>query len=183
MLGPAQLGAWVGRILGHLNSWQEISIRNKGYLHGMTVERLAREAEACLAPDPQGLILPDLHRRIEEHRARGDCLVLISGTLEPLLAVFSRVLRFDISLGTSLEAHDGVLSGEIAGEHPYGRAKRGLWEAIAAEHGLDARRSCAYANHASDLPLLEAVGSPIAVNPDRILRRTARRRGWTVLTL
>jgi phosphoserine phosphatase len=81
---------------------------------------------------------------------------------------------------TYLEAEDGRLTGRIVPPVCYGPGKVVWAERFAAEHRVDLSASYFYTDSITDLPLLEQVGHPVAVNPDPRLRRLARRQGWPV---
>lgn len=90
--------------------------------------------------------------------------------------------RLDLSggLGTEIERCDGVWTGRVSGPVLHGPAKAAAVARLAAARGWDLRRCAALSDGAADLPLLEQVGRPIAINPDRALRRQATRRGWPI---
>ena len=90
------------------------------------------------------------------------------------------VLAMDGAIGTPSEVVDGVYTGRLAGPFVYGEGKAKALRAFAAEKGIDLERSWAYSDSASDLPMLQAVGHPVAVNPDAELEELARRDGWDV---
>ncbi|MHB8681573.1 MAG: HAD-IB family hydrolase [Acidimicrobiales bacterium] len=117
--------------------------------------------------------------RVRAHRALGHRTVLITGALdfvvEPLRPLFDEVVC--ASLG---EAPDGTLTGRLHRLPPTGEARALVLAEYAAAEGLDLGESIAYADSASDLPLLECVGFPVAVNPEAKLAAIARRRGWHV---
>ena len=81
---------------------------------------------------------------------------------------------------THLVSEDGRLTGEVMPPVCYGPGKVVWGERFAAEHGVDLSASYFYTDSISDLPLLERVGQPVAVNPDPRLRRLARKRGWPI---
>ena len=113
-------------------------------------------------------------RRVREHRAAGHRTVLVTGALdfviEPLKPLFDDVVC------ASLGEVGGRLTGELVQAPPTGEARA----EYADSHGLRLDESVAYADSASDLPMLEAVGFPVAVNPEAKLAAIARRRGWHV---
>jgi fatty acyl-CoA reductase len=117
-------------------------------------------------------------RRVREHRAAGHRTLLITGALdvviEPLRPLFDDVVC--ARLGES----NGRLTGELVSAPPTGEARAQVMFDYAAEHRLDLAESVAYADSASDLPMLEAVGHPVAVNPETKLAAIARKRGWHV---
>jgi phosphoserine phosphatase len=79
------------------------------------------------------------------------------------------------------EVVDGIYTGELAGPFCYGPGKVEAIAEMAGWEGFDLTRCYAYSDSASDLPMLEAVGHPVAVNPDKALARVAHQRGWPVV--
>ena len=121
---------------------------------------------------------PAAIRRVREHRALGHRTVLITGALdfvvEPLRPLFDDVVCAQLG-------NDGVTyDGQLTSVPPTGEARYQALADLADEHGCDLRESIAYADSASDLPMLEAVGFPVAVNPETRLASIARKRGWLV---
>ncbi len=118
-------------------------------------------------------------RRVREHRAMGHRTVLITGSLdfvvEPLRPLFD-----DIVCATLERDGEGRLTGELLSAPPTGEARALTMAAYAEAEGLRLDESIAYADSASDLPMLEAVGFPVAVNPEAKLATIARKRGWHV---
>lgn len=124
--------------------------------------------------------------RIAWHSGRGHRIFFVTGTIEPLARPFARILAsrgFEYCMeicATQLETHDGLWTGRIVGEHMSGVEKAIALRASAAGHGLALAESYAYGDSFADLPMLETVGHPVAVNPQARLARIARRRGWAV---
>ena len=122
------------------------------------------------------LVYSESFELVERHRSRGEPVYIVSATLQEIVQAIADDLGFDGALGTVCEVEDGVYTG---------RALRALHAEEKArcirELGHDLTGSTAYSDSHTDLPLLEAVGHPVAVNPDRALRRVAASRGWPVL--
>lgn len=122
--------------------------------------------------------LPEAIRRIRAHRAAGHRTILITGTADVLIEPLGPL--FDEVVASRLHARDGVLTGFLDAPPLVGEA-RAAWVRRYAEHsGVDLSRSYAYGDSYSDRPLLEAVGHPVAVNPDAKLYRHAKRRRWGI---
>jgi HAD superfamily hydrolase (TIGR01490 family) len=117
----------------------------------------------------------------EEHRAAGRDLVLVSSSGEEVVGPIGEMLGVDRVVATRMVVEDGRYTGDIA-FYAYGEGKREALRELADEHGYDLKGSYAYTDSVTDLPMLEAVGHPHAVNPDKALRRTAAERDWPVLT-
>ncbi len=117
-------------------------------------------------------------RRVREHRALGHRTILITGALDFVVAPLRPL--FDEIVSARLEERDGYFTGGLVDAPPTGEARALLLASYAQAEGLDLTESIAYADSASDLPLLEAVGFPVAVNPEAKLATIARKRGWHV---
>jgi HAD superfamily hydrolase (TIGR01490 family) len=122
---------------------------------------------------------PAAIRRVREHRALGHRTVLITGALdfviEPLRPLFDDIVC--ASLGRRA---NGTYDGELTTVPPTGESRAQALADFAAANDLDLREAVAYADSTSDLPMLEAVGFPVAVNPETRLAALARKRGWLV---
>jgi len=121
---------------------------------------------------PQGI------RRVREHRRAGHTTLLITGALdfviEPLRPLFDEIIS------ARMGCRDGAYDGRLTQVPPTGEARYQILVDFAQQHDLDLRESVAYADSTSDLPMLEAVGFPVAVNPETKLATLARRRGWLI---
>jgi phosphoserine phosphatase len=92
------------------------------------------------------------------------------------------VLQFDGGIGTRAERSDGIYTGRMLEPFTYRDGKAVAMRELAEREGFDLEESWAYSDSESDLPMLRAVGNPVAVNPDAELLRIAREEGWEVLT-
>jgi HAD superfamily hydrolase (TIGR01490 family) len=114
------------------------------------------------------------------HRERGERSYVVSAALQEIVDALVAALGFDGGVGSTAEVEDGVYTGRL-GRRLDGGAKAAVLEELAAREGIDLGDSTAYSDSGSDVPFLEAVGHPVAVNPDRTLRAIAAERGWQVL--
>jgi len=121
---------------------------------------------------------PDGFARVRAHRALGHRTLLITGALDFIIEPIRPL--FDDIVCAEMEERDGRLTGHLTTLPPIGEARALLLADYAAEHDLSLEESVAYADSASDLAMLEAVGFPVAVNPESRLSAIARRRGWHV---
>ena len=118
---------------------------------------------------------------IEDHHAAGRDVVIVSSSGVEVVGPIGQMLGADDDVATRMVVADGRYTGEIE-YYAYGPTKAEALLALADEHGYDLDASFAYSDSHTDLPMLTAVGNPVAVNPDRALRREAQERGWPVLT-
>jgi HAD superfamily hydrolase (TIGR01490 family) len=145
---------------------------------GAPLDQLRIDADGLMSDLLLARAFPGAIRRVREHRRLGHRTVLITGALdvvvEPLRPLFDDVIATE--LGTS----DGRLTGELLAAPPTGETRAQVLMDYAADHGCDLAESVAYADSTSDLPMLEVVGFPVAVNPETRLSALARKRGWLV---
>ncbi|MFP5069040.1 HAD family hydrolase [Pseudonocardia nantongensis] len=147
---------------------------------GWEVERVRTIVAATLHEVIGPLVYPEARRLIERHRAEGAELVLLSASGLEVVEPIAALIGVDRYRATTMRIEAGRYAGEIE-NYCYGEGKAEAAREIAAGAGLDLARCAAYTDSITDLPLLEAVGLPAVVNPDRELRRIARERGWPVL--
>ena len=145
-------------------------------LRGSTPEELRELVAQAMEPILRPLVYAEPLDLVEQHRARGEPVYIVSATLQEVVQAIADDLGFDGALGTICEVKDGKYTGRAV------RALHAENKAVAVrELGFDLDESTAYSDSHTDLPLLEAVGHPVAVNPDRALRRIAAERRWPVL--
>jgi HAD superfamily hydrolase (TIGR01490 family) len=143
-----------------------------------TVERMNPEVMAAILPR----VYPQMLDEVNSHRDAGRATFIVSaagnGVVEPLAAV----LGMDGGIGTRYEVDEaGAFTGRFDGPFVYGPGKVEAMESFAAAHGIDLSESFAYSDSLSDLPMLRAVGNPVAVNPDPPLAEIAREEGWQTM--
>lgn len=145
-------------------------------LRGFTPDEMRDLVAQAMEPVLRPLVYAEPLRLVEQHRARGERVYIVSATLQEIVDAIADELGFDGALGTICEVKDGAYTG---------RALRALHAenkvTCVVELGYDLAECTAYTDSHTDLPLLEAVGHPVAVNPDRRLRRIATARGWPML--
>ncbi|MCW2800023.1 MAG: family hydrolase [Aeromicrobium sp.] len=117
---------------------------------------------------------------IEEHHAAGRDVIIVSASGTEVVEPIGSMLGVDHVIATTLVAKDGRYTGDVE-FYAYGPNKAKAMRELAAERGYDLAESYAYSDSETDAPMLEAVGHPFAVNPDKTLRRMAEENGWPVL--
>jgi putative phosphoserine phosphatase/1-acylglycerol-3-phosphate O-acyltransferase len=132
--------------------------------------------EKWLAPH----ITTDAVRRIEQHRELGHRLVVLSAATVYMVRPLAERLGVPNYLCTHLELLDGRFTGHLVEPVAYGHGKVQLAEQFARDNGIDLQHCVFYSDGHEDVPMLERVGQPVAVNPDRRLRRLAEQRGWPI---
>jgi HAD superfamily hydrolase (TIGR01490 family) len=149
-------------------------------IYGWDASRVARLAAERMAEKVAPQVFAEAAQLIEEHRAAGRDIVIVSASSRELVAPVGALLGADHVLATRMAVKDGRYTGE-AEFFNYGPAKVEAMEALARREGYDLSRSYAYSDSITDRPMLEAVGHAAAVNPSRALKRLAEEKGWEVV--
>jgi HAD superfamily hydrolase (TIGR01490 family) len=149
-------------------------------LAGYRPEELRELVAEAMEPVLRPLVYAEPLRLVEHHRERGERVFVVSATLQEIVEAIADDLGFDGALGTVCEVKDGRYTGRAL-RALHAEAKADCLRAVAEREGFDLSACTAYSDSHTDLPFLEAVGHPVAVNPDRALRRVAADRGWAVL--
>jgi HAD superfamily hydrolase (TIGR01490 family) len=149
-------------------------------LAGVPRDRLEQVADDCFRARMLGDLYPEAVAAVRERQAAGHRVVLATSSLDVIVAPLARYLGVTDVIASALEFHDGRCTGRVAGSVLLGAEKhRRVLRFIAAAG--ERPESCSFWSDSSyDLPLLEAVGEPVAVCPDLRLRRVARARGWPI---
>lgn len=146
-----------------------LSVQKMTELGEQIIPRLEKEVRR----EARGLI--DLH-----HAADRDTYIVSASPIE-IVGSFADAIGLTGGIGTVAAVENGVYTGELAEPFCYGEGKAIAIRKIAEKKGYDLRLSYAYTDSAGDLPMLEIVGHPVAVNPDRALETIAYYRGWAIV--
>lgn len=126
-------------------------------------------------------VRPESRQLVDMHRHAGRATYIVSASPVELVDPLAKALGMSAGIGTVSEIADGIYTGRLAGPFCYGPGKVEAITELARWEGLDLRQCYAYSDSSSDLPMLEVVGHPVAVNPDSKLARIAQRRGWPIV--
>jgi HAD superfamily hydrolase (TIGR01490 family) len=138
--------------------------------------------EETLAEVIEPLIYSEAQALISAHRAKGDRIYLVSSAPAEIVEPLASMLGVDGAIASQAEVDDeGRYTGKIS-FYAQGPGKAEAILALAASHHIDLDESSAYSDSATDIPMLEVVGHPVVVNPDRALAKEAKERGWEVLS-
>ncbi len=142
------------------------------------MERLGADVLAGILPR----IYPQMLAVAYAHQDEGRRVYIVTAASQELASMLAHVLVLDGAIGSKFsEVQDGVYTGRPTGLFIYRTDKARAIQQLAEREGIDLNESYAYSDSESDLPMLEVVGNPVAVNPDGELLRVARERGWQVL--
>jgi HAD superfamily hydrolase (TIGR01490 family) len=179
----AKAAAWqllfVVRGAGH-EAVRRVAEDGLAVLRGFTPAEMRGLVAEAMEPVLRPLVYAEPLHLVEQHRERGDSVYIVSATLQEIVQAIADDLGFDGALGTVCEVRDGAYTGHAV-RALHAENKAAVVRELAAERGFDLAACTAYSDSHTDLPFLEVVGNPVAVNPDRELRRVAAERGWPVL--
>ena len=152
---------------------EDVRERILGAVRGMRYDDLVA-LNAEVLPKLLAKVRPEARRLLDLHRHAGRNTYIVSAAPVELVEPLAHSLGMTAGIGTRSEIVDGVYTGRLAGPFCYEPGKVTAMEEIARWDGLDLSQCYAYSDSASDLPMLDAVGHPVAVNPDSKLERRAR---------
>lgn len=150
------------------------------FVAGRSVEEIATIGEEIYDELMADRIWAGTRALAQMHLDAGQRVWLVTATPVELALIIARRLGLTGALGTVAESIDGVYTGRLVGEILHGPAKAHAVRALAVGEGLDLRRCSAYSDSVNDVPMLSAVGTAVAVNPDSELRDIAKERGWQI---
>lgn len=148
---------------------------------GWDVEQVRSIVAETLHEVVDPLVYDEATELIAEHKAAGRQVIIVSSSGAELVEPIGKMLGVDHVIATTMVEEDGKYTGAVD-FYAYGPEKAVAMRALAEQHGYDLAQSYAYSDSASDLPMLDAVGHPTAVNPDKTLRAVAGEKGWPILT-
>ena len=182
LVGPPDLIRSAAVLLRNVPPWSFDPLRRfKAYLADKSIVAVEASAQSFFWEHVCPRISEQACLSIEEHRAQGHRLVLLTGSPDFIVEPLATYLKIDQVVAGRLEKSDDTFTGRMLEPYPYRHGKRLAAERLASDQGLDLGASYMYGDSPGDLPILEAVGHPRVVNPIRGMRRIARRHGWPIL--
>ena len=175
--------------------WANIKFRLQGSTDASTDKVVAEVADMIrgrrvvdfqrMTPKVLAGVLPRVYPQMLDtayaHQDAGRPVYIVTAASQEMATMMAHVLAFDGAIGARSEVVDGVYTGKAAGPFTYREGKAIEIRRLALEEDLDLAASYAYSDSESDLPMLRAVGHPVAVNPDAALLKVAKAEGWSVM--
>ena len=187
-LSPVRRALEVARVAAQLPVYLGAERRDRGVFlrsiyrryAGADLAALEAYVDEKLAPLILDRMSPDAIRRIREHRDAGHTTILMTGVIRPLTRPFEGL--FDTIVAAELATDpNGRCTGYLSGPPMVGESRSAWLTHYAALHDIDLSRSYGYADSHVDLPMLTAIGNPVAVSPDIGLMRAAKAKGWSIV--
>jgi HAD superfamily hydrolase (TIGR01490 family) len=170
----ARFGARQARI-------ERLRLRVQRLTEGWEQERVRSIVASTLAQVVGPITYKEAFELMAEHQYAGRKVYIVSASPAEIVEPLARYLGADGAIATSAAVSAGRYTGQLL-RYAFGPEKADAIRETAERDNLDLTESWAYSDSATDLPMLEAVGHPVAVNPDKALRQIARMRNWPILT-
>lgn len=135
----------------------------------------------AVLPHLEKKVRPEAHKLITMHQEAGRDTWIVSASPEKVVEPLAGALGMTGAIGTKGEIVDGHYTGKLDGPFVYGAGKAEAIEDLTSDRGYDLALCYSYSDSVSDLPMMELVGHPVAVNPDSRLESVARERGWPIV--
>jgi len=172
---------WVAQYTLGIIDAPAVAKRAVATLAGKPEQEMIDECDAWFESHVLPHVAEEGRRAVERHRRMGDLVAIVTGATPYVARPLARLLEIDHVVASELEVDaSGRFTGRPVEPLCYGEGKVTRAAALAKEHGFVVEESVFYTDSLTDLPLLERVGEPIAVNPDPRLKRLAKRRGWRI---
>ncbi|WKD58571.1 HAD family hydrolase [Corynebacterium caspium] len=155
----------------------------RDYLSGMIAGWSVADIQTMAHETIHSVMIPAIYSEARElinfHKEAGHDVIIVSASAIDLVEPIARELNADAVIATELEVIDGMYTGAVL-SYNKGAAKAAAIQQMATEKGYDLTACFAYSDSATDIPMLEVVGNPVAVNPDRAMKKAALANGWTI---
>jgi len=155
--------------------------RMLSWLNGLKEDDIFELAGEIFHSTIKNIIRPEILETIQQHRANNGAIVLLSSASAPICRPVSQYMKLDEIICTNLESRDGVLTGHTSGRLVYGPEKKVRMLDYCHKKGTDPKNAWYYGDSHTDRYVMEGVGHPVAVFPDKRLLYIARRNNWPIL--
>lgn len=173
---------YAGIFLKKLFTFKGIYLRkNKSYIRGKDYKMIVSLAHDCFNERISKYISDVALNEIRRLRHEGYRIILLSGTLDPIMECFKRYCNADEGIATTLKMINGIITGEIDGIYAYDKGKAEILKNLVKGRQIDLSISAGYGNEYIDIPFLRMVGNPVAVNAGFLLKRHANKHKWKVM--
>lgn len=173
-IGPRQVLSMVWFVVRWFPRFgRHVFRKNKAYLDGLPEDLIAEEAGRFTLALPEADFIQPALVEFRRHKNNGDIVVLLSGTLQPIVEALSRRLGADLGLGAEACILDRRYTAAPPSRHPFYHEKAKILDAVSKNYQIAADQISAYADSRFDIPILSRVGEPTAVCPDRGLAEWA----------
>jgi len=184
LVRPGKAAELVGQYALHqlgLRTRRDVQLVGFSCYAGRTLEELRGLMQQLHDRHMRAFLSAPMRARVEQHRRRGDLTVIVTASAFFFAEPTGRELGIDEVIGSRVGFVDGRCTGSVDGDILEGTVKLAAARQVADARAVSLADCSFYSDHIADLPLLDAVGTPVVVGPHRPLARVARQRGWEVI--
>lgn len=175
-----RMAVWLARYTVGMIDAQAVAEKALAVFEGQSEAAMIEDCVKCYAKYIHEHVSDRARAAVAKHREAGDLLAIVTGTTPYAAEPVARELGIEHIVCTRLEVNEGLFTGKVHKPLAYGPGKVVLTEKLAEQLGFQLADAAFYTDSITDLPLLERVRQPVAVNPDPRLRRIAAKRGWPI---
>lgn len=172
---------FLGFKLGLVRSVESIMNRSFSFFKGSQMGEMNQIIDDFFHRDVVCKLYPEAISIIREYKASGDYIFLLSNTIQPIVDLLVVYLKLSGGVGTGLSTNNGIYAGAIKGKAVYGVEKVRRATELIKDNRLDGLDVVVYSDHNSDYPILEFSDYPHVVNPDKKIKKVARKNNWPIL--
>lgn len=165
-LGIADRYALNKRVYGRIKGWDSCSLESS--------------ARRFFENGINKKLFPEMLKILNAHKKKRHKVIIVTSALREIVAPVKEWLKIDDVIATEVEANKGIYNGVIKAL-PVGKNRIEIVKKYCKANSINIKKSYAYSDHYSDIPLLDGIGNPAAANPDRKLRKYAEKKGWKII--
>lgn len=154
--------------------------KNKEYLKNLSSKLILHEARVFFKKIIKPIIPKSSYKIIKDHQFQGHKVILLSAMLEFLVELWNEEMEAEKGIGTKVEQINGVFTGRIIGEQPFGEGKKKWLLELQKKEKLNLAKCFGYGDHYSDRFFLNQIGHPVVVNPSEKMKKYAQSKNWLV---
>ena len=158
----------------------DVNVRIYKKVKGWNSETLESTSRDFFRSKLKKRLIPEMIEVLEEHKLKGHTVIIVTSALREIVVPIAEWLDIDELIASEVVVDNSKYTGVIR-RLPVGKMRIQVISDYCITHNIDIGKSFAYSDHYSDIPLLRSVGNPIATNPERKMRKYAKKHGWKIM--
>ena len=159
----------------------DVNVKIYGKVKGWSSKKLEETAKKFFEKKARRRIISEMIKILREHKSKGHTVVIVTSALNEIVVPIAEWLQVDELIASEVETDSNHKYTGIIKNLPVGKMRIKFISDYCRVNNIDLRKSYAYSDHYSDIPMLKNVGNPVATNPERKMRKYAKRHGWEIV--
>ena len=159
---------------------EQLSKKAYGNIKGIDSNLFKRYADEFFKNEYSNKFFPEMIRILDAHKKKSHKVIIVTSALREIIAPVNKLIEIDGIIAAEVGSDNGIYNGMIK-KLPVGKSRIKIIREYCKINGIILKKSYAYSDHHSDIPLLENSGNPVAVNPDGKLKSYAEKKGWRIM--